>query len=137
MAERVIETADLSRIENNLAIVFNNLDILDGRVQQVSNNVNFVSDELSKLARDFHEYVEVAARQTERQLAETRLIKIRQELETKFGHYAEIRRTTTGVLQADDLGIVKKETITDVTEEMMITTPNYWLAPCLVHCRRG
>lgn len=33
MAERVIETADLSRIENNLAIVFNNLDILDGRVQ--------------------------------------------------------------------------------------------------------
>ncbi|MFR0986182.1 MAG: hypothetical protein ACLSFZ_06340 [Frisingicoccus sp.] len=132
MAERVIETADLSRIENNLAIVFNNLDILDGRVQQVSNNVNFVSDELSKLARDFHEYVEVAARQTERQLAETRLIKIRQELETKFGHYAEIRRTTTGVLQADDLGIVKKETITDVTEEMMITTPNYWLAPCLV-----
>ena len=66
MAERVIETADLSRIENNLAIVFNNLDILDGRVQQVSNNVNFVSDELSKLARDFHEYVEVAARQTER-----------------------------------------------------------------------
>ena len=132
MAERVIETADLSRIENNLAIVFNNLDILDGRVQQVSNNVNFVSDELSKLARNFHEYVEVAARQTERQLAETRLIKIRQELETKFGHYAEIRRTTTGVLQADDLGIVKKETITDVTEEMMITTPNYWLAPCLV-----
>lgn len=94
--------------------------------------MNFVSDELSKLARDFHEYVEVAARQTERQLAETRLIKIRQELETKFGHYAEIRRTTTGVLQADDLGIVKKETITDVTEEMMITTPNYWLAPCLV-----
>ena len=132
MAERVIETADLSRIENNLAIVFNNLDILDGRVQQVSNNVNFVSDELSKLARDFHEYVEVAARQTERQLAETRLIKIRQELETKFGHYAEIRRTTTGVLQADDLGLVKKETSTDVTEEMMITTPNYWLAPCLV-----
>lgn len=132
MAERVIETADLSRIEQNLNIVFQNLDKLEGRVNQVNNNVNLVNDELARLARDFHDYVQEAARQTERQLAETRLIKIRQELETKFGHYAEIRRTTTGILQADDLGIVKKETITDVTEEMMVTTPNYWLAPCLV-----
>ncbi|MDO4312447.1 MAG: hypothetical protein Q4C52_05130 [Eubacteriales bacterium] len=132
MADRVIQTADLSRIEQNLNIVFQNLDKLEGRVTQVNNNVNLVNDELTKLAEDFRDYVQEAARQTERQLAETRLIKIRQELETKFGHYAEIRRTTTGILQADDLGIVKKETITDVTEEMMVTTPNYWLAPCLV-----
>lgn len=132
MAERVIETADLSRIEQNLNIVFQNLDKLEGRVSQVNNNVNLVNDELTRLAQDFRDYVQEAAKQTERQLAETRLIKIRQELETKFGHYAEIRRTTTGILQADDLGIVKKETITDVTEEMMVTTPNYWLAPCLV-----
>lgn len=43
-----------------------------------------------------------------------------------------VRRTTTGILQADDLGIVKQSTISNVTEEMMITTPGYWLAPCLV-----
>jgi hypothetical protein len=43
-----------------------------------------------------------------------------------------VRRTTTGILQADDLGIVKRDTISTATEELMISTPNYWLAPCLV-----
>ena len=105
---------------------------MDRNIGTVNNNVSIVNDELSKLAREFHDYVAEAARQSELQKAEIRLVKIRQELEKNFGHYAEIRRTTTGVLQADDLGIVKKDTITDVTEEMMITTPNYWLAPCLV-----
>ena len=64
--------------------------------------------------------------------AETRLVKIRQELEKKYGHYDLVRRTTTGILQADDLGIVKKDTISSATEELMISTPGYWLAPCLV-----
>ena len=60
------------------------------------------------------------------------MVKIRQELEKKYGHYDIVRRTTTGILQADDLGIVKKDTISTATEELMISTPNYWLAPCLV-----
>lgn len=57
---------------------------------------------------------------------------IRQELEKKYGHYDIVRRTTTGILQADDIGIVKKDTISNATEELMISTPGYWLAPCLV-----
>lgn len=132
MAERIVEQANLDRIERNLEVVFKNIEVLDRNIGTVNNNVSIVNDELSKLAREFHDYVAEAARQSELQKAEIRLVKIRQELEKNFGHYAEIRRTTTGVLQADDLGIVKKDTITDVTEEMMITTPNYWLAPCLV-----
>lgn len=43
-----------------------------------------------------------------------------------------MRRTTTGILQADDLGIVRRDTISAATEELMISTPNYWLAACLV-----
>ncbi len=32
----------------------------------------------------------------------------------------------------DGIGIVKKDTISNATEELMISTPDYWLAPCLV-----
>jgi len=53
-------------------------------------------------------------------------------MEKRFGHYDIVRRTTTGILQADDIGIVKKDTISNATEELMISTPGYWLAPCLV-----
>lgn len=130
--ERVIQYADLRTIENNLNAIAGRLDNVESNVQTVNSNVKIVYDDLNALAREFKQYVMQAERQHNLTVAETRLIKVRQELETKFGHYGEIRRTMTGILQADDLGIVKKETITNVTEEMMLTAPGYWLAPCLV-----
>lgn len=130
--ERVIQYADLRTIENNLNAIAGRLDNVESNVQTVNSNVKIVYDDLAALAREFKQYVMQAERQHNLTVAETRLIKVRQELETKFGHYGEIRRTMTGILQADDLGIVKKETITNVTEEMMLTATGYWLAPCLV-----
>lgn len=130
--ERVIEYADLRGIEQNLNAIAGRLDHVEGNVEIVNNNVKVVYDDLTALAQEFKQYVAQAGRQHNLSVAETRLVKVRQELDTKFGHYGEIRRTITGILQADDLGIVKKETITNVTEEMMLTAPGYWLAPCLV-----
>ena len=98
----------------------------------VNDNVKVVYDEVGKLARDFYAFVSAQVRANRLGQAETRLVKIRQELEKKYGHYDLVRRTTTGILQADDLGIVKKDTISSATEELMISTPGYWLAPCLV-----
>jgi hypothetical protein len=70
--------------------------------------------------------------QIDLQLAEIKLVRVRQELEQKFAHYDQLRRTATGVLHAIDLSLVRSNVIKSVTEEMMITTPNYWLAPSLV-----
>ncbi len=98
----------------------------------VKTEVTSLSSELDSLSRSFTNFMKISEGRHHLSLAETRIIKIRQELEIKFGHYAEIRRTTTGILQATDVGIIRSSTIKNVTEELMITTPNYWLAPCLV-----
>ncbi len=127
-----IHPADLRAIENNLGAIHNDLQTLDRGVDNVNNNVRVVYDEVGKLAQEFQDFVSVQIRANRLSQAEVRLVKIRQELEKKFGHYDIVRRTTTGILQADDLGIVKKDTISTATEELMISTPNYWLAPCLV-----
>ncbi len=127
-----IQPADLSRIERNLGAIHHDLGVINVGVEGVNNNVQIVYDEIGALAQDFHEFVEGQKKANRLNQAETRLVKIRQELEQKFGHYEVVRRTTTGILQADDLGVVKKETISTATEELMISTPNYWLAPCLV-----
>lgn len=139
MAEYSIQSADLSYIERNLSeissgisIVHDNIGVVNQNVNAVHSNVKVVYDEVGQLAQDFKAYVMRQEMVNRLQVAETRLIKIRQELETKFGHYAVIRRTTTGILQANDLAIVKKETIQNATEELMISTPRYWLAPALV-----
>lgn len=132
MSDRVIEQADLRTIEHNLGAIHNDLQTLDSNVGAVNSNIKVVYDEIGSLAKEFHDFVSVQQRANRLNQAETRLIKIRQELEKKYGHYDIVRRTTTGILQADDIGIVKKDTISNATEELMISTPGYWLAPCLV-----
>jgi len=129
----------LNSVNRNLNIVNDNVrqmaamvDQVQNRVNVVDNNVKVVYSELEKLAHEFHAYVQKADHQHNLSVAETRLIKIRQELENKFGHYSEVRRTIVGILQANDLDIIRKETITSATEELMLSAPGYWLAPALV-----
>ena len=127
-----ISAANLRYIENNLDAIKSDLRTIDARVDTVNGNVAIVYSEVEALARKFQDFVDVQLRANEKANSQAKLIQIRQELEKKFGHYDIVRRTTTGILQADDLGIVKKDTISNATEELMISTPGYWLAPCLV-----
>ena len=139
MAEYSISSANLNAIErslsninSNISTLNDNLGVVDNHVDQVNSNVKVVYDEVGALAREFRDFVQLQVRASAKSNSQQRLIQIRQELEKRFGHYDIVRRTTTGILQADDLGIVKKDTISSATEELMISTPGYWLAPCLV-----
>jgi len=139
MAEYSISSANLNAIENglrninnNLGTLNNNIEVIDKHVGNVDSNVRVIYDEVGALARDFHDFVQLQIRENALSKAQQRIIQIRQEMEKRFGHYDIVRRTTTGILQADDIGIVKKDTISNATEELMISTPGYWLAPCLV-----
>lgn len=139
MAEYVISSANLNGIEkslgninSNIRALNDNLGVVDNHVDQVNDNVKVVYDEVGALARDFRDFVQLQVRANAKSNAQQQLIQIRQEMEKRFGHYDIVRRTTTGILQANDLGIIKKETISDATEELMLSTPGYWLAPCLV-----
>jgi hypothetical protein len=139
MSDYAISYANLSAIENglrsinnNLGTINNNIEVVDANVTQVNDNVRVVYDEVGALAREFRDFVQLQIRANAKSNSQQRLIQIRQEMEKRFGHYDIVRRTTTGILQADDLGIVKKDTISNATEELMISPPGYWLAPCLV-----
>ena len=66
------------------------------------------------------------------QLAETRQGNLKQDLQIKFGYYAELRRMATGILHGVDVGIIGDDTLRFTTEEVMIKAPGYWLAPALV-----
>lgn len=127
-----ISAANLSFIERNLGAIHQDLELIDSGVGTVNNNVKVVYSEIEALAQEFHDFVQIQVKANAKSNAQQQLIRIRQEMEKKFGHYDIVRRTTTGILQTDDLGIVKKDTISNATEELMISTPGYWLAPCLV-----
>ncbi|WP_231506265.1 hypothetical protein [Paenibacillus sp. UNC451MF] len=101
-------------------------------MEAVGQEVLDVQQRVDALAKDFHEFVKKDQMAKELQLAETRVVKIRQEIDIKYGHYEEVRRRVTGILQAVDISLVKKETIENTTEEHMLAAPRYWLAPCLI-----
>ncbi|WP_127508881.1 hypothetical protein [Paenibacillus humicus] len=137
--ERIIHLADLRRIQSSLASLDSTITHLDGNIAHVSGQVQNVNaevqntkDRLEQLIQEFKDFVLKDQLDKNLQLAETRLVKVRQELETKFGHYDEVRRRTTGILKAVDASLVKRQTIENATEEQMLAAPGYWLAPALI-----
>ncbi len=146
------ETA-VGHIDKNLDIINKNLIAIGDNVLHVSKQVKTIGDvvvslddsltelhqkhdtlalEVDKFSKSFEDYVGEYRRKTELQLAETQIVKIRQELEHKFGYYAEIRRMATGILQGVDNRLVTNDILQFATEEAMIKAPGYWLAPTLV-----
>lgn len=130
--ERIIQVADLSLILGSLRSLQNDIATVSGQVDVVGGNLAQTRAELSRLEEAFNDFVQADLKAKELGFAETRQVKIRQEIETKFGQYAIVRRQATGILQASDIQLVRQETIRNATEELMLSTPRYWLAPALV-----
>lgn len=128
----------ISRVETEVAGVAAAVAATNGNVSNVGRKVDQVYAKLEQAEKEIRDIKKMLDymlydQQMKHNLsvAETRIVKIRQELERKYGNYAKIRSTAVGILQATDVGIVKKDTIGFVSDEMMITTPGYWLAPCV------
>ncbi len=130
--ERIIHLADLTFIHNSLGNIRDDIGAVYNQVDSVGQEVANTRSELSRLEQAFTDFVAADAQAKELSLAETRQVKIRQELETKFGYYSEVRRQATGILQAADISVVRQETINAATENLMLSAPRYWLAPALV-----
>jgi hypothetical protein len=125
-------SVDLSPVIRGLEVVNDNVARVNQQVLVVSQQGEQTRSRLEQLYQEFIAYVTADALRAELQLAETRLVKVRQELDQRFGHYSDVRRRVTGILQATDVAIVRQETMRTATEELMLAAPRYWLAPALV-----
>ncbi len=136
----------MADVRVDLTPILREVRSLQGRVDAVSQQVDQVGTEvgqaradiqltasvLAELRREFEAFVTEAARVAAVQRSETKVGNLKSELDRQFGHYSIVRRTSVGTLQAFDVGIVSNETVTSVSEELMLQTPRYWLAPALV-----
>lgn len=132
MADRIIQTADLSNILGSLSSMQSDIGTVSDQVGSVGRELNQTRAELSRLEQAFADFVESDLKAKELSLAETRQVKVRQELDTTYEYYGIVRRQATGILQASDIQLVRNETLRSATEELMISAPRYWLAPALV-----
>ncbi|MGP3690418.1 hypothetical protein ACTVZO_37955 [Streptomyces sp. IBSNAI002] len=126
----------LRRQVSQLSNLVNQLDMhvanVSGQVAGVEATQRDTRDSLQQLRDDFQAFVRSAQLADALQRAETRIGVIQDRIEHEFGHHKVVRRTTVGLLQAFDTGLVSEESVRSVSDELMIQTPRYWLAPALV-----
>ena len=122
----------LSSLGDQIRHVGEQTEYVSRQIESVSAEQETTRARIDGLYAEFQEFVLSDQREKQRQFAQTRIIEVRQEIEKKFGHYDTVRRHATGILQAKDAGIVRKTTIETASEELMLDSPRYWLAPGLV-----
>ena len=132
MSNQVISYADLSVINSALRSISADMSGVHSELGSLNFKQDQLESELTKLADAFADFVEADLKHKSLQLAETRQGNLKQDLQIKFGYYAEVRRMATGILQGVDTGVVSDDTLKFTTEEVMIKAPGYWLAPALV-----
>jgi hypothetical protein len=132
MADRIVPREDISDIRRYLKDIGPVVVDVKQRVDSVDDRLTKFQGDFKELRKIINDFIEKDIKDKQLQLAQTRLVTVRQELEQKFGFYNELRRRTTGILQAADLSLVKRETIANTTDELMLSAPKYWLAPVLV-----
>jgi hypothetical protein len=130
MAE--LSQLDINKLEKKVDNLISMTSDVNNRVYHLGESINQVNNDLKSLAESFQKMIIEQRKTAALQQASTELVRVRQELEQNYGNYKIIRGTMLGVLQATDLALVKKTTISRVSEELMLSTPKYWLAPCLV-----
>ena len=132
MSDTIYIEPDLSDLEDRLDALGDFVGAAHAEIHAVGRSVDDLRGDVETLTQDFHAYAAKQERTNRIQLAEIRLVKLRQEIDHRFGHYAEIRRMAHGILEANDLAVVRQDTLRAAAEELMLRAPGYWLAPALV-----
>ncbi|WP_447007206.1 hypothetical protein ACRAKI_12350 [Saccharothrix isguenensis] len=107
-------------------------DKIQRSVNVVSTKQDQAAQQLGALQAAFDKLANDQRLQHNLQVAHTRIIEVRQTLDTDYGQFRKVRRLATGTMQALDVGIVSHGTMRNLTEELMLSTPGYWLAPALI-----
>ncbi|MEV3987809.1 hypothetical protein AB0J57_02760 [Streptomyces sp. NPDC049837] len=119
-------------VGNLVARLSEQVGSVSGQVSSVEAKQQQTATELQQLRNDFLAFMQRSQLIANVQRAETRIGVIQDQVDHEFGHHKTVRRTAVGMLQAFDVGLVSEENVRMVSEQLMLQTPRYWLAPALV-----
>lgn len=130
--EERLPSADVSRLISAVRTMDSQVAQLSTEVVEVNAKVNSVTSEFEEFLRDFKNYIAQDIQDRRYQEALQDQVSIQQQLDNQFSHHQRVRRYVTGILQATDTKLVRKEVMETATAELMISIPHYWLVPALV-----
>ena len=139
MGTLAISAANLSTLENNLQVLANNIGTVsqnvhtvNGQIDAVQGQVDSVQNEVKSLEEEIKIFMQEIKQGTAISNARQTILMAEAEYTKKYSHRDEVRRRVNGLLQSVDINAIKKSTIENISEETIVNTPDYWLAPALV-----
>ena len=139
MSTLAISAANLSTLENNLQVLANNIgtvsqnvNTVNGQINNVQGQVDTVKNDVKSLEEEIKAFMLEIKQGTVVSNARQTILMASDEYDKKYGHRDEVRRRVNGLLQSVDINVIKKSTVENISEETIINTPDYWLAPALV-----
>ncbi len=130
--EERLPSADVSGLISAVRTMDSQVAQLSTEVVEVNAKVNSVTSEFEGFLQDFKNYIVQDIQDRRYQEALQDQVSIQQQLDNQFSHHQRVRRYVTGILQAADTKLVRKEVMETATAELMISIPHYWLVPALV-----
>lgn len=129
----------IDTLNNNISNVSNNVKGINDNINWLAQKVNIMSQQVEEnrknliaLTNAFNQMKNEQKQAEALQRAISELVRVNQELQQKYGTEMLVRNHMLGILQASDLALITKTTISQCTEQLMISAPEYWLAPALV-----
>lgn len=134
-AEHRATANEVGRLVAHVEVISRGLPSLDAQLDSLTRNVTSLDasleslqGNLGSLSRQFAAFVQEDRLARNMQFAQSSLIDVRAQRDRRFGHYESVRRSTIGMLQAMDAGVVTEAALRHAAEQLMIDTPGYWLA---------
>ncbi|MDR0822970.1 MAG: hypothetical protein LBN20_04220 [Endomicrobium sp.] len=120
---------EISSLTQEIASGFRDID---ANISGVQNDVDDLKTNLGTVMDFLKDFMEDTQRANNITHSQGQITILNQEIAKEFGLYEDVRRNLIGILQGVDSGIISKQIITDISEELMIGTPRYWLTPTLI-----
>lgn len=140
MSENVqVSYVDLTNLNRTINATLSHIQTVSAQTTQLRSDVTVVNGKVTKVSQnlvsltgEFREWVKEQRNANNLQRALTEIVRIRQELDQKFGKHEEARTRLKGILDSAGTGLLREFTVASCSEQVMLDTPKYWLAPCLV-----
>ena len=131
MEALTISAANLETIERNLGTVANELSGVIHNVMDVNDQVNKVEEKVASLNDEIKGLVQEIRETTIITNARQNIMYNNELIERKYGYYDRVRRNVLSLLDSIKNSRIRKASLLNLREELLLNSPNYWLANAL------
>ncbi len=128
----VLSSANLQGIEQNLEYFSKNLGEVTINVNKISSKVEAVTKNVLTLEEEIKKMMLEIKGTTILSSAKQSVVISQNEWQKNFSQNDLLRKNILGLIQATDMGLVRKSSLDNLQNEVLFNTPDYWLAPAIV-----